>query len=141
MSVLGVMKGHTSIFLSLVIVCSISAFSQTRPDPQRYTYRISGNVTDEYWQPMVKIFVCWHGRADGIILCAKTDEDGNFDLTVADTPKTHWVTASDCTTSMLDRDDRHGCRLKSSGMLEFGSQDESRTIDFHFDSETNGGSR
>ncbi len=126
----------TALFITAVSLSS--AFSQTVEDePQRFSYHLSGSVLDEQSQPLSNISVCF-GPAErpqqGRIPCTKTDEAGNFALTVEAVPDKYVISASNKEFPLLFvGDEEKGYRIKHSEIIEFGAKDECRKVTLQFD--------
>jgi hypothetical protein len=104
-------------------------------EPARYQYRVTGVVLDEHGKAAAKVKVCWwpvERPLNGRIPCTETDESGHYDLKVSDVPDKYNIVASD-TGPWLPLDNKetrkHSYRSASSGILWFGANDESRTVD------------
>jgi hypothetical protein len=123
-----------TILLLLLIrfICSGSALSQRVVELQRFTYNLSGKVTDNKSIPLSQMFVCWEPAErppSGRMACVQTDQGGEYALTVQDTPDKYIVWASNCLSRFTDP---KRCRPKFSEVLEFGAHDETRRIDLQF---------
>ena len=118
----------------LFLISSISTFSQSeQKEPQRFSYHIWGNVTDENSNPMINITVCFFPAErpiNGRVPCTKTDQSGNYAFTVKDVPDKYIVSASTGDWFIPIGKQQKKERYKSSEPISFGAEDVCRKIDF-----------
>jgi hypothetical protein len=121
------------LLLLITFICSGSGLAQRVGELQRFTYNLSGKVTDNKSIPLSQMFVCWDVAPErpltGRIPCTQTDQGGEYALTVHGIPDKYIVWASNCLSMITDP---KRCRWKSSEVLEFGAHDETRRIDLQF---------
>jgi hypothetical protein len=125
----------TSTIFALIVLAafgSASALPQNRSEPQKYTYRISGYITDGVGRPAFSVLVCWYPHEKPLnetIPCTGTDEEGRYELVVHAIPGKYFLVAHPGSAGP----DYNNGQVKSSDIIEFGAFDELRMVDLHFD--------
>ncbi|MCA1641331.1 MAG: hypothetical protein LC785_04975 [Acidobacteria bacterium] len=128
-------------FILLVIItlaaCSTVPSQAAQDEPHRYTYHVWGNVLDEQARAMPRTTVCLvpaQRPINGRIPCTKTDEAGNFALTVEDIPDKYKVCASTTDSPFIFEGDKDkGHRAVCSEVVEFGAKDECKKVSLKFE--------
>ena len=123
--------------LVALIACSPVLPQSAQVEPQRYTYHLWGTVLDGQSRTMPRTTVCFvpaERPISGRIPCTKTDDAGNFALTVKDIPDKYKVCASTTDSPFIfewDKDTGH--RVVCSEVIEFDAKDECRKIGLKFE--------
>ena len=119
------------------VACSTYLSSSAQDEPDRYSYHVWGNVSDEQSRTMPATTVCFVPAVrpiSGRIPCTKTDDAGNFALTVKDVPDKYKVCASTTDSPfMFEGDKGKGHRAVCSEIVEFGAKDECRKVALKFE--------
>ena len=126
---------YALIIIIILAACSPLLSQVVRHEPQRYTYHVWGNVLDEQSRSMPRTSVCLVPAVrpiNGRIPCTKTDEAGDFALTVKDVPDKYKVCASTADTPFIFEGDQEH-RAVCSEVIEFGAKDECRQVALKFD--------
>lgn len=113
-----------------------TSLPQSLPEPVRYTYRISGQVSDKRGHPLAKWHVCWlpaERPLGGRVPCTRTAADGTYELHVQDIPDKYRLIVSDRDWLLVKKSKRNSGRTKTTDVLVFGSSDESRIVNFEFE--------
>jgi hypothetical protein len=131
---------HIFTVLVTLLICSAVLSQAAQDEPQRYTYHIWGNVLDGQAKMFPQITVCFapsERPINGRIPCTKTDDNGNFSLTVKDIPDKYSVCAStsDSPFIILEQDKDKGHRTTCMRALKFGAEDECRKVVLRFEGE------
>ena len=124
------------IMRAFIFIALICLFLQTRNEPQRFTYHVSGNVRDEHGKEMRDTTVCVipaERPINGRIPCDKSSDSGTFSLIVKDIPDKYQVCASTTESPFItvgDKDPEH--RIVCSGVLVFPAKDEDFRVNLQF---------
>ncbi len=127
---------YALIIIATLAACSMLLAQAAQNEPQRFTYHVWGYVLDEQSRRMSRTSVCIIAAErplGGRIPCTKTDEAGDFALTVKDVPDKYRVCASTTDSPIIfegDKDKRH--RATCSEVIEFGAKDECREVALQF---------
>lgn len=132
------MKYVLTILITLVAE-SMLLSPAAQDEPQRYSYHLWGNVLDEESRTMPRTTVCLVPAVrpiSGRIPCVKTDDAGDFALTVKDIPDKYKACASTTDSPfILEGDQNKGHRVVCSEVIEFGAKDECRQMALRFAAE------
>ena len=126
------------IVQAVIVTALLCPFLQSRDEPQRYTYHVSGNVRDEHGKEMGQLTVCVipvERPISGRIPCNKTSDSGTFSLITKDIPDKYQVCASTTESIFVtigDKDPDH--RVICSGVLIFPAKDEDFSVSLQFKS-------
>jgi hypothetical protein len=129
------MKNALTILIALG-VCSTFLAQAAQDQPQRYAYHVWGNVLDEQSRAMPRTTVCFvpaERPINGRIPCTKTDDAGDFVLTVKDIPGKYNVCASTTDSPFIfewDKNKEH--RAVCSQLIEFSAKDECEKVALKF---------
>ena len=122
--------------LITVVAGSMLLSAAAQEEPQRYSYHLWGNVLDGGSRMMPRTTVCLVPAVRpiaGRIPCVKTDDAGEFALTVKDIPDKYKACASTKDSPFIfEGEEDKGHRAVCSEVIEFGTRDECRKIELKF---------
>jgi hypothetical protein len=129
------MKYIVAIVIAM-LACSTFLPSAAQNESQRYAYHVWGNVLDGQSRTMPETTVCFvpaERPINGRIPCVKTDNAGDFALTVKDVPDKYKVCASTTDSPFIFEGEKaQGHRAVCSQIIEFGVKDECRKVALKF---------
>ena len=130
---------YALVIITAIAACSTLLSQAAQNEPQRYTYHVWGNVMDEQSRTMPRTNVCFvpaERPINGRIPCTKTDEAGDFALTIRDVPDKYRVCASTTDSPFIFEGDLDkGHRVTCSEVIEFGAKDECREVAVKFNAQ------
>jgi hypothetical protein len=129
--------------MKYILTISITLFAGSmflspaaQDEPQRYSYHVWGNVLDGQSRTLPRTTVCFvlaERPVNGRIPCIKTDDAGEFALTVKDIPDKYKVCASTTDSPFIfEGEQNKGHRAICSEVIEFGANDECRKAALKF---------